>query len=129
MGEREIYIIRMPELLKQFLVDFKLGGNKTFINAFIEDLTDVAKSMMYNMSGVVTIDPVIEDLKSVNFDLTPQFIDYFNRIITDICLELLQTLVIHNIHNRLFYVDVSSSREIVLLTYDGEAYKQKNKGI
>jgi len=127
MGEREIYILRMPELLRQFFIDFKLASNKVFINTFIEDLTDIAKSMMYSTDGVVTIDTLITDLKSVNLNLTPEFIDYFNRIITDICLELLQILVTYNLHNRLFYVDVTNTRGIALLTYDGELYSPTRK--
>ena len=122
MGEREIYIIKMPELLKYFLLDFNLLNNRVFVNSFIEDLMDISRSMMYNTDGVIAVDEVIKDFKSISFNLTPDFIEYLNRILTDVCLELLQTLVVQNIHNRLFYVDVSNTREIVLLTYDGNMF-------
>lgn len=125
MGEREIYIIRMPEILKYFLLDFNLLSNKVFINSFIEDLMDISRSMMYNTDGVIAVDEVIKDFKSINFNLTPEFIEYLNRIITDVCLELLQTLVVQNIHNRLFYVDVSNTKEIILFTYDGNIFTTK----
>ena len=121
MGERETFIINAPGIYVDYLEKNNLlhVHNKVFIDILTECLIDVSKALLHNNNGVVSMDSVFEELKEQGYSLTSSQEDELIEVFKIASVEILNVLVLNNIHNRLFYVNNYSKNHIILITYDG----------
>jgi hypothetical protein len=129
MGNREIYIIKTPEIYNMYLERNNLydKNNKVFIDLLTENLIDVAKAMLANPEGTVDLDETFQVFKDQGIHLTDAQENEILEVFKIAGLEILKTLVTYNVHSRLFYVDNYSKQQIVLMTYDGPLHNPNRR--
>jgi hypothetical protein len=118
MGKKEIYQIPMPLLLLIFLEKYQFNLTNVTTGEFIEDLLTIAKSKLYNVSGGVDYEELFRTLRATRIIIdhnSSQEITYMADVVTN---EILSLLVLHNIHNKLYYVVKITPSSVYLQTYD-----------
>ena len=129
MGNREIHIIPMPLLLVLFLEKYQFSFTDVTTASFIEDLIDIAKAKMHNISGVNDLEELFRTLRSTRMVIDQNTSFEIANMADIVSNDILSQMVLHNIHSKLYYVVKITHSAICLQTYDDHMHSPTHSSL
>ena len=116
----------MPLLLIMFLEKYQFSFTNVTTAEFIEDILSIAKSKLYNISGVNDLEDVFKTLRSTRIIIDHNVSYEIANMVDIVANDILSTLVLHNIHSKLYYVIKITPNAICLQTYDDHMHSPEH---
>lgn len=118
MDERKVYIIPMPNVLGMYLARYGFFNDENMFKLELTDfIVDTAMSMLSNIDGILDVSEIKTILLNSRMAVTDTIINEVIDIVRIASYEIINILVLHNIHGNMFYVGEVSPYSIKLFGY------------